>query len=153
MKTGGEFIRAGLDVIQRTDPDLYVTMDESGWQAYPADSAADIPVRGMERIFMEDRFPHAFGVTGKRNGASSIPGVTYVNVPYITEVSGKQDMPVDQFTAVVLAHEFDHYQGGNELNARAAGSDFACSEGIGATVCQYAQISELAAYMSALGLI
>jgi len=92
----------------------------------PADEAAE----------SRQHWGTAFAGTGSERSVN--PGVTFLYVPYITEIADEKGMPVSEFTADVLAHEFTHYKGGSEWPAFREGARFACNTGLNGTVCTFA---------------
>ena len=80
-----------------------------------------------------DGFSHAFGVTyGKGKDASELPEMvgplahsTWLNKPNIEKKAGEMDVPLDEWLATVVVHEFKHESGYGEPEAFAAGTAFA----------------------------
>lgn len=139
-----------FDVIGRVDPKLLDSMRSSRWEvraAYTVDDVIGPDTGFMEEMELTMMFGGVFGVTGKKHSGSSFPGITYLNLPYIRKIAAEKNMPLAEFTADVLAHEFKHYEdggAGGEPPAFAEGTRFACQDGIANTVCQFARANQVA---------
>jgi hypothetical protein len=139
------FVTDALAVVKKADPSLFLRMCASPWDLRLAYTGEDALVPGMperEREETLDAFPGVLGMTGIA-GRSVTEGITFLNVPVIRQTAQEEDMPLDDFTADILAHEFEHFiDDVREPEAFAEGSRFACLPGISRTVCKFAEVNE-----------
>jgi hypothetical protein len=126
-----DFIEPALDVIAKTDPELYARMKASDWKVYAPETGLELaaePVSTMVKYNIMMILDSALGITLPRD--PEIPEdawhSTWLNRASIEDQARYEGgVPADEYAAFVMAHEFSHIEGGNEDAARTEGSRFA----------------------------
>jgi hypothetical protein len=126
------FTDPALAVIRRVDPALAKRIDTAPELITvvtdPDISAREaVPNIGLTAALGLDYSLYiAYGVTQIPRGEHvPMDGDIWVNKPMIENQARELHVPVDQFTAFILAHEFRHHDGGEEPAAYAQGTAFA----------------------------
>jgi hypothetical protein len=127
------WINPALAVIKRADPALLTRMRESGWKVYAVGQNGEellplLPYTGFYFIAtVASTVSKSYGVT-LRDEPEIPPAAknsTWLNRTAIEEQARESGFPVADFSAHILAHEFRHIEGGDESQARDAGTRFA----------------------------
>jgi hypothetical protein len=131
------WLKPAFDVIKRTDPDTYGRMQADYWPVYAVDVPDDIDwvlddAGPMAWIPLMHDLPTSFGVTISANQPAGMPevaeSVKYATFLYRPLVNWKADdmgVPVPDFLADVLVHEFAHRDAdADEPEAFEAGTEF-----------------------------
>jgi hypothetical protein len=126
------FTDPALDVIRKTDPELAKRIDAAPELITvvtdPEKTAANaLPAIGlMAALDLEYSLHVAYGVTQIPRGEHvPMDGDIWLTKQQIVDEARELDVPVEQFTAFILAHEFRHHDGGEEPSAYAQGTAFA----------------------------
>ena len=135
---GRTWLAPAFKIIKATDPATYRRMRQEHWPVCVTDGADDIEwvldAAGPMTWFplMRD-LPSSFGVTLDPNQPAYLPPMpeaitdhTFLNRPEITAKAEEMGVPVADFLADVLIHEFAHRDtGASEPEAFEAGTRFA----------------------------
>lgn len=139
MKTNGTGqLRPAIRLIQQFDPATWARMKAADWtvEAIGANDLFGIMVRngvpfdearGTSAHFAQ--FGMGLTLTGNPNNpgliSGELDGNTWLNLDRLNLASEQTGIALDNLTASVLVHEFNHHEGGDEPEAYNAGSNFA----------------------------
>jgi len=127
------FTGPAMDVIRRVDPELADQIDAAPEPITVAKSWVDVavvilPIAGLEEAMAaaEDLIS-AYGMTltVHKGRYTRLNGYIFLNKAAIEAKAEKLGVPVANFTADMIVHEFKHHQGYGEQAAYAAGAEFA----------------------------
>ncbi len=148
------YINPALQLIKNTDVAIYDAMIHNPWQLNAIDEPSDaILIRLMEVLSGEENgvigfvaliegLGHAFGTTFEQEGVPhSLRYTTWLNRGAIADKATDLGVPVDDFLADVIVHEFNHITGGDEPEAYNAGTQFADKLG-DETIAEFSQQSK-----------
>lgn len=128
------WMQPALDIIKRTDPSTYARMQASHWPVCVADGPDDIEwvarTEWAEYVTLLQELPSSYGATAMDDPNFPPPPAatkhaTFLNRPNIEMKAEDMRVPVADFLADVLVHEFTHNQGQKEPAAFEAGTRFA----------------------------
>lgn len=131
MKYGSPLlVEPALTVIERADPDLTVRIKAANWTVYApwdADELLSEPLPLHVLYQAADSLDSDFGLTVLE--PLSGKAVTWLNPRNIENQAEELNVPVTEFAANVLVHEFAHVEGADERDAFAESTSFGLLQG------------------------